>query len=47
MAGVSLTEYIRRRRMSLAAADLQGGDAKILDIAQKYGYSSPLLAAGY
>lgn len=41
MAGVSLAEYIRRRRMSLAAADLQGGDAKILDIAQKYGYSSP------
>ena len=41
MAGVSLAEYIRRRRMSLAAAELQGGDAKILDIAQKYGYSSP------
>lgn len=41
MAGVSLAEYLRRRRMSLAAADLQGGDAKILDIAQKYGYSSP------
>ncbi len=41
MAEVSLAEYLRRRRMSLAAADLQGGDAKILDIAQKYGYSSP------
>lgn len=41
MAGVPLSEYIRRRRMSLAAVDLQGGDAKIVDIALKYGYSSP------
>lgn len=41
MAGVPLSEYIRRRRMSLAAVDLQGGDAKILDISLKYGYSSP------
>ena len=41
MAGVPLSEYIRRRRMSLAAVDLQGGDEKIVDIALKYGYSSP------
>ncbi|MDO4305355.1 MAG: AraC family transcriptional regulator [Eubacteriales bacterium] len=41
MAGVPLSEYIRRRKMSLAAVDLQGGDAKIIDIAGKYGYSSP------
>ncbi len=41
MAGTSLSEYIRRRRMSLAAADLQGGDEKILDVALKYGYNSP------
>lgn len=41
MAGVPLSEYIRRRKMSLAAVDLQGGDAKILDVALKYGYSSP------
>lgn len=41
MAGVTLSEYIRRRRMSLAAVDLQGGDAKIIDVAEKYGYSSP------
>lgn len=41
MANVSLSEYIRRRRMSLAAVDLQGGDAKIIDVALKYGYSSP------
>ena len=41
MAGMTLSEYIRRRRMSLAAVDLQGGDAKVVDIAEKYGYHSP------
>lgn len=41
MAGVTLAEYIRRRRMSLAAVDLQGGDERIIDIAEKYGYHSP------
>lgn len=41
MANVPLGEYIRRRRMSLAAAELQGGEQKIIDIALKYGYSSP------
>lgn len=41
MAGVTLAEYIRRRKMSLAAVDLQGGSEKIIDIAEKYGYSSP------
>jgi len=41
MAGVTLSEYIRRRKMSLAAVDLQGGDVKIIEIAGKYGYNSP------
>lgn len=41
MAGVGLAEYIRRRKMSLAAADLQLGGAKIIDVAAKYGYQSP------
>ena len=41
MAGITLAEYIRRRKMSLAAVDLQGGDAKIIDVAEKYGYNSP------
>ncbi len=41
MASISLSEYIRRRRMSLAAVDLQSGDEKIVDIALKYGYTSP------
>ncbi len=41
MAGIPLSEYIRRRRMSLAAVDLQAGDNKVIDVALKYGYDSP------
>lgn len=41
MAGIPLSEYIRRRKMSLAAVDLQGKDVKIIDVAGKYGYQSP------
>lgn len=41
MAGMPLSEYIRKRKMSLAAVDLQGGEVKIIDVAEKYGYSSP------
>ena len=41
LADMTLTEYIRRRKMSRAAVDLQGGDEKIIDVALKYGYSSP------
>ena len=41
MAGIPLSEYIRRRRMSLAAVDLQGRGMKIIDVAGRYGYSSP------
>lgn len=41
LADVSLAEYIRRRRMSLAAVDLQSGDEKIIDLSLKYGYTSP------
>ncbi len=41
MADIPLSEYIRRRKMSLAAVDLQNGDKKVIDIALKYGYDSP------
>ena len=40
LAGVPLSEYLRRRKMSRAAADLQSGE-RIVDAAVKYGYSSP------
>lgn len=39
---ISLAEYIRRRRMSAAALDLQATDAKVIDVAMKYGYKSPV-----
>lgn len=41
IAGISLSEYIRRRRMTQAAFELQRTDKKVLDVALKYGYSSP------
>ncbi len=41
IADVPLSEYIRRRRMSKAAIDLQSGHEKIIDIALQYGYDSP------
>lgn len=39
LAGMPLSEYIRRRRMSVAAADVLG-DADLLSIAVRYGYGS-------
>lgn len=40
LSGMSLSEYIRRRRLSLAAEDLKNKDLRIIDIAVKYGYKS-------
>ena len=39
--GVSPAEYIRRRRLTLAAKDLMSQDTKVIDVALKYGYESP------
>ncbi|MGJ4850207.1 GyrI-like domain-containing protein [Bacillota bacterium Meth-B3] len=41
LAEVPLSEYIRRRRMTMAAADMQAGRGRVIDIALKYGYDSP------
>ncbi len=41
MADMPLSEYIRRRKMSLAAVDLQSGAQKVIDVGLKYGYDSP------
>ncbi|MFF2888700.1 GyrI-like domain-containing protein [Paenibacillus sp. NPDC057967] len=41
LAGVTLSEYVRRRRLTLAAMELQGTEERVIDIALKYGYSSP------
>ncbi len=34
-------DYIRRRRLTLAAQELLNSDSKVIDIAFKYGYESP------
>ncbi len=40
LAGMPLSEYVRRRRMSLAAADLVTGGDDLLTVAVRYGYGS-------
>lgn len=40
IAGIGISEYIRRRRLTLAAFDLRNSDVRIIDIAVKYGYNS-------
>ena len=37
---MTLSEYVRKRRLSEAASDIQKTDEKIIDIATKYGYNS-------
>ncbi len=41
LTGISVVEYIRRRRLSLAGYELQKGGQSVLDVALKYGYTSP------
>lgn len=38
---VPLSEYIRRRRLTKAAFELQAGGVKVIDAALKYGYETP------
>lgn len=40
IVGMSVSEYIRRRRLTKAALDIQRGNEKIIDISLKYGYES-------
>lgn len=41
LCGFTLGEYIRNRRLTLAGLELLSGDAKVIDVAVKYGYDSP------
>ena len=41
LCGYSFGDYIRMRRLSLAGEELSKGNARIIDIALKYGYDSP------
>jgi AraC family transcriptional regulator len=41
VTGDSMKEYIRKRRLSLAGRELAEADARIIDVALKYGYETP------
>ena len=41
LTGITLGEYIRNRRLTLAGTELSMSKAKIIDIALKYGYDTP------
>ncbi|MEC0128270.1 AraC family transcriptional regulator [Paenibacillus pabuli] len=41
LSGITLSEYIRRRRLTLAALELSRNDSKVIDVALKFGYASP------
>ena len=41
LCGISLGDYIRNRRLTLAGNELCASDDKVIDIALKYGYDSP------
>ena len=40
LAGISLSEYIRRRRLTVAGAEVLAGERTLLEIAVRYGYGS-------
>ena len=40
LSGYTLSEYLRNRRLALAAGELATGE-KVIDVALKYGYDSP------
>ena len=41
LCNCTLGEYIRNRRLTLAGSELSSSDAKVIDVAFKYGYDSP------
>lgn len=41
LTGMSVSEYIRARRLTLAAQELIAGEQKVIDLALKYGYDTP------
>lgn len=41
LTGMTMAEYTRKRKLTLAAQELAMTSAKVLDVALKYGYDSP------
>lgn len=42
IADINISDYIRKRRLTLAGAELKRGNVKVIDVALKYGYDSPV-----
>ncbi|UQA97384.1 IclR family transcriptional regulator domain-containing protein [Streptomyces halobius] len=40
LSGLPLSEYIRRRRLTVAGAEVLAGERTLLDVAMRYGYRS-------
>ncbi|MFD7170028.1 AraC family transcriptional regulator [Streptomyces violascens] len=40
LAGMPLSEYVRRRRLTVAGAEVLAGQRTLLDVAVRYGYTS-------
>ena len=41
MTDITISDYVRFRKMSLAAEDIKNTEIKVVDLAAKYGYESP------
>jgi len=41
LTGFTVIEYVRNRRLTLAAEELAGTECRVIDVALKYGYESP------
>lgn len=41
VTGLSISEYIRNRRLTLAGEELKNTQAKVIDVSMKYNYESP------
>ena len=41
LTGLTINEYVRNRRLTLAGHELSAENAKVIDVAMKYGYETP------
>ncbi|MFD2044260.1 GyrI-like domain-containing protein [Ornithinibacillus salinisoli] len=41
LTGVTVAEYVRKRRLTIAAQELIQSNSKVIDVALKYGYETP------
>ncbi len=42
IAGINISDYIRKRRLTMAGVELKYNGARVIDVALKYGYDSPI-----